>query len=64
MVEHPTGARFLDWREMALLQGFPSDAVLATGGLTRAVKMIAQAIPIQVGRAILKAIVAEGMPVG
>jgi hypothetical protein len=47
--------RILDWRELALVQGFPPDYVFAAGHM-RTEKMIGQAIAIQVGRAILKAI--------
>jgi site-specific DNA-cytosine methylase len=48
---------------LASLQGFPDDYVFVTNSSARrALKMIAQAIPIYVGRAILKAICkAEGL---
>jgi site-specific DNA-cytosine methylase len=49
--------RFLGWQEAAMLQGFPEDYLFASGYM-RAEKMVGQAIPIQVGRAILRAIVA------
>ena len=47
--------RVLEWQEAAAVQGFPGDFVFA-GGTTRTWKMVGQAIPIQVGRAILTAI--------
>ena len=47
--------RLLDWREAARLQGFPAD-YLFPAGLQRTEKMIGQAISIDVGRAILRAI--------
>lgn len=50
--------RKLDWWELALVQGFPEDALFAAG-LIRASKMVGQAIPIQVGWAILEAIVED-----
>ncbi len=49
--------RKLSWQEAATVQGFPDD-YLFVGGLTRAAEMIGRAIPIAVGRAILKAICA------
>jgi len=56
MIEAPDGnLRCLDWQEAAALQGFPEDYLFAAS-YTRTWKMIAQAIPIQVGRAILAAI--------
>lgn len=48
--------RLLSWQEAALVQGFPRD-YLFVSGVTRACEMIGQAIPIQVGRAILQAII-------
>jgi site-specific DNA-cytosine methylase len=61
MVEDDRGRlRKLDWRELALIQGFPEDALFAAG-LIRTTRMVGQAIPIQVGRAILKAIVSDAM---
>lgn len=50
--------RCLEWQEAAALQGFPDDYVF-TASWSRTWKMVAQAIPIQVGRAILQAICAE-----
>ncbi len=47
--------RSLSWQEAAALQGFPEDYRFA-GSYGRAWKMVAQAIPIQVGHAILKSI--------
>lgn len=49
--------RVLEWQEAALLQGFPADYIFAAIW-SRTWKMVAQAIPIQVGKAILKAICA------
>jgi len=48
----PGGKRQLEWQEAARLQGFPEDYVFV-GSLTDTWKMIAQAIQIDVGRAIL-----------
>ena len=45
----------MDWQEQAIVQGFPEDFSFV-GGLQRTQKMLGQAIPIYVGRAILKAI--------
>ena len=50
--------RCLDWQEAALLQGFPTDYRFV-GSMTKAQKLIGQAISIDVGRAILSGIVAE-----
>ena len=56
MIETANGqVRILDWRELALAQGFPADYVFA-GGHIATEKMVGQAIPIYVGRAILEAI--------
>lgn len=49
--------RFLEWQELARLQGFPDDYVFV-GSLTRTCKMVAQAIQVDLGHAILSAIVA------
>lgn len=49
--------RKMDWQEQAIVQGFPED-FLFVGGLGRTSKMIGQAIPIYVGRGILKGICA------
>jgi hypothetical protein len=59
MVETADGRRRqMTFQEAALAQGFPPD-YLFVAGLSRTAKMVGQAIPIYVGRAILKAIVAE-----
>jgi len=50
--------RMLSWQEAALVQGFPRDFLFASGN-SRAAAMIGQAIPIHVGRAILRAIIEE-----
>jgi site-specific DNA-cytosine methylase len=50
--------RVLQFTEAAALQGFPSDYVFVSSQ-SRAWKMVAQAIQINLGRAILKAICAE-----
>jgi len=50
--------RQIDWRELAIAQGFPED-YLFVGGYQRVEKMVGQAISIHVGRAILKAILHE-----
>jgi site-specific DNA-cytosine methylase len=50
--------RRLGFEEAAALQGFPEDYLFAAG-ISRSWKMCAQAIPIYVGRAILRAIVAK-----
>lgn len=50
--------RMLSWQEAALVQGFPRD-FLFVGGVNRTGEMIGQAIPIQVGRAILNSICLE-----
>jgi len=57
----PTAAgppRCLEWQEAAILQGFPECYVFAASW-TRTWKMVAQAIPIYVGHAILAAICDE-----
>jgi DNA (cytosine-5)-methyltransferase 1 len=51
--------RRLTWQELARVQGFPDD-YLFCGAMTRISDQIGQAIPIQVGRAILEAICKEG----
>ncbi len=59
MIPGPGGVpRIMDWREQATAQGFPEDFIFACG-MQRASKLIAQAIPIQVGQAILQAMCAE-----
>lgn len=59
LVEDERGrVRILDWHEAAIIQGFPEDYLFAAP-LGRTCEMIGRAIPIYVGRAILKAIVAE-----
>lgn len=50
--------RNLEWQELAILQGFPADYIFM-GSMTRTVEMIAQAIQIDTGRAILKALCKE-----
>ena len=50
--------RVLEWQEVALLQGFPLDYVFAASW-SRTWKLVAQAIPICVGRAILQSIVSQ-----
>lgn len=52
--------RMLSWQEAATVQGFPDD-YLFVGSFTRAAQMVGRAIPIQVGRAILEAIVKDVM---
>jgi len=47
--------RVLEWQEAAALQGFPSDYVFAASW-SRTWKLLSQAIPIQVGNAILRAV--------
>ncbi len=49
---HPLGWRNIDWQEAALLQGFPVD-YLFVANPGRCCKMIAQAIQVDTGRAIL-----------
>lgn len=49
--------RVMEWQEAALVQGFPPDYVFAASW-SRTWKLVAQAIPVYVGRAILKGIVA------
>lgn len=51
--------RRLCWREAALLQGFPTD-YLFVGGLNKTEKLVGQAIPIQIGRSIFRAMTGEG----
>lgn len=48
--------RQLEWQELAALQGFPED-YLFVGSPSRVVKMVAQAVQIDVGRAILAGLV-------
>lgn len=50
--------RVMEWQEAALLQGFPADYLFAASW-SRTWKLVAQAIPIQVGRAILQAVCQE-----
>ncbi|MCC6421058.1 MAG: DNA cytosine methyltransferase [Gemmataceae bacterium] len=50
--------RVMEWQEAALLQGFPPNYVFAASW-SRTWKLVAQAIPICVGRAILRAIATE-----
>lgn len=57
-VEHGDLWRRLTWQELARVQGFPND-YLFCGATTRVAEQIGQAIPIQVGRAILEAVVGE-----
>lgn len=57
-VSLPGGKRQMEWQEAAALQGFPSD-YLFYGSPTDVSKMVGQAIQIDTGRAILRAIVAE-----
>lgn len=45
--------RVMEWQEAAALQGFPNDYIFAASW-SRTWKLVAQAIPIQVGRAILQ----------
>jgi len=54
----PGGKRQVEWQEAARLQGFPED-YLFFGAPTAVWKMIAQAIQIDTGRAILEAICRE-----
>ena len=54
----PGGKRQIEWQEAARLQGFP-EGYLFYGSPTAVMKMIAQAIQIDTGRAILAAIVQE-----
>jgi site-specific DNA-cytosine methylase len=61
MVDTPIAPRVLEWQEAAVLQGFPLDFVFV-GSIGTASKMIAQAISIHVGRAILQAICREAKP--
>ena len=48
--------RQLEWQELARLQGFPKDYVFC-GTPTRVGKMVAQAVQVDTGKAILKALV-------
>lgn len=50
--------RSMQWQELAALQGFPDDYVFM-GTPTRTVKMVAQAVEVRTGRAILEALCAE-----
>ncbi len=54
--ELPTGKRQFEWQELASLQGFPDDYVFF-GSPTDVATMIGNAVQIDVGRAILQAIV-------
>jgi site-specific DNA-cytosine methylase len=64
MIETADGRlRKLDWREAALLQGFPRDSIFCAGHM-RTQKMIGQAVSIHVGRAILKAIAMDALAQG
>jgi site-specific DNA-cytosine methylase len=59
MVRLPDGReRVLQLTEAALLQGFPADYVFV-GAFSRAWKMVAQAIQVDMGRALLEGIVRE-----
>lgn len=58
LAEQDQLVRVLEWQEAALLQGFPTDYVFAASW-SRTWKLVAQAIPIQVGRAILQSIVSN-----
>lgn len=60
-VPHGDGYRLLTWQEAAILQGFPDDYLFAAAQ-RRTEKLVGQAIPIHVGRAILRAItrISEG----
>ncbi len=55
--------RVMEWQEAALLQGFPTDFVFAASW-SKTWKMVAQAIPIQVGKCILRGVVAEAQSRG
>ena len=55
---HPLGWRQLEWQELAALQGFPSD-YLFIGNPGRVAKMIGQAIQVDTGAAILRALCAD-----
>jgi site-specific DNA-cytosine methylase len=57
-VDGPRGKRLLTWQEAARVQGFPDDFVFV-GSATAVSSQVGRAIPIQVGRAILRAVVAE-----
>jgi len=59
----PGGIRELTWQEMARLQGFPADYVFV-GGAADIGTMIANAVQIDLARAILKAICDEAFPHG
>jgi site-specific DNA-cytosine methylase len=54
-IQHGDGWRHVDWKELALLQGFPKEFIF-WGSPQRVVKMIAQAVQIDTGRAILEAL--------
>jgi site-specific DNA-cytosine methylase len=55
------GWRNMDWREAAALQGFPQN-YLFVGNPGRVSKMVAQAVQIDTGRAILKALCQVAVP--
>ena len=55
IVDEAGMVRVMEWQEAALLQGFPEDFVFAASW-SRTWKMVAQAIPIQVGKAILQGV--------
>jgi len=57
-VEQQGLVRVMEWQEAAALQGFPLDYCFAASW-SRTWKLVAQAIPIYVGRAILRAIVED-----
>ncbi len=52
--------RHLEWQELATLQGFPADYVFI-GSPTRVTKLIAQAVQIDLGHAILAAMVEDAL---
>jgi hypothetical protein len=54
-IRHGDGWRQVEWREQAGLQGFPSDYIFV-GAPGRVEKLIAQAVQIDTGRAILTAL--------
>ncbi len=57
-VEYGRKWRQLEWQEAAQLQGFPKDYIFV-GNVGRVGKMIGQAIQIDTGRAILKALIVQ-----
>jgi site-specific DNA-cytosine methylase len=58
-IAQPDGrVRLMTWREAARIQGFPRDFLFA-GSELRTHKMVGQAIPIYVGRAILEGVVRQ-----